>query len=121
MEKTNDNKMLEVFKHSAQLEKAYNEMSKEDLVNMMVFKDMMNEAFDAESTGMNLWCYVSDQTGLRYLTDEMPRKYFTIDDEDGIFITEGQVNIRVPKAMESMFPELNYGDEPVKISLSVTY
>ena len=35
-----------------------------------------------------------------------------------IRFTNGEVNIRVPKKMEAMFPEIKYGSEPMKVKVS---
>ena len=116
-------------------EKFYNEQSKEALVNMLLMKDMLDDAFDAENHEMQLWYYVGDDTGAKYLSNKMPKVYFILDDPlitvntddvpiakpKQVWITDGEVNIRVPKCMESMFPTLKYGDNPVKINMSIVF
>ena len=61
MEKTDDEKMIAAFKRSNELEKQLKEMSKETLINIMVFKELMEDTFEPKEHGMNLWCYVADE------------------------------------------------------------
>lgn len=120
--KNDDEKLLEVFKHSEELEKMYKEMDKETLINIMLFKDMMNEAFETENGDVRLWCFVSDQGGDKYLSNEHPKSYF-VDGRfgPGLLLSDGEVNIRIPKSMEPMFPDIKYGDEPVMVTLSISF
>ena len=121
MEKTDDEKMIAAFKRSNELEKQFNEMSKETLVNIMVFKELMDDAFEPEEHEMNLWCYVADESGVKYITNERPQQFLTKDSKTPIFLTDGDIQIRVPKAMECMFPDIKPGDEPVKVSRSISF
>ena len=86
---------------------------------------------EAATHSMELWYFVSDETGVKYLSDEKPKAYFTTSNQaeytkvgvirdipKTILLTDGEINIRVPKKMESMFPEIKYGDDPIKVTLS---
>ena len=119
MKKSNDAKVLEIVKDLDMKEKMYNEMSKKSLVNLLVMKDLLDDTFEPEGNDMNLWYYVSDWTGAKYLTNEQPKEYLIFNKT--IFMSDGEVNIRVPKCMEGMFPSINYGDEPVKVSITTAY
>ena len=122
MEKCDDERLKDVFIRMKQLEKQYDEMSREDLIGLLVLRQMADEAmFEGEGHKIKLWCYVADETGLKYLTNAMPTKYFTDSEPLGVFITDGDINIRVPAPMFGMFPDLKYGDEPMKVSLSVSF
>lgn len=119
MEKNNDAKVIEIMQDLEMKEKMYNEMSKETLVSILVMKDMLDETFEPEGNEMNLWCFVSDSSGVKYLTNEQPRK--CIYSGKTTYITDGEVNIRIPKCMEVLFPEIEYEDEPVKVNISTSY
>ena len=121
MGKNDDEKLIAAFKRSNELEKQLKEMSKETLVNIMVFKELMEDAFEPEEHGMNLWYYVADESGVKYITNERPQQFLTKDSKTPIFLTDGDIQMRVPKAMECMFPDIKPGDEPVKVSLSISY
>ena len=120
-------------------EKIYKEMPKDKLVDRLILCEMELAAEKEESANrMELWYFVSDETGAKYLSDEKPKAYFTTSGQpkntlpltfkvkDGvimdmpktILLTDGEINIRVPKKMESMFPEIKYGDDPIKVILS---
>ena len=79
MEKNDDEKLIAAFKRSNELEKQLKEMSKEALVNIMVFKELMEDAFEPEEHGMNLWYYVADESGVKYITNERPQQFLTKD------------------------------------------
>lgn len=119
MEKSDDAKVIEIMKDLEMKEKMYNEMSKETLVNILVMKDLLDEAFEPEGNEMNLWYFVSDWSGAKYITNEQPRKHILYGKT--VYMTDGEVNIRVPKCMEPLFPEIKYEDEPVKVSISTSY
>lgn len=130
MEKRDDEALKEIFKRSDELEKMYNEMSKESIVNMLVFRQMMDEAFDVdeENHEVELWFYVSDKTGAKYLSDAYPKKYTHVGggdwayvDAESYWISSGEVEIRVPTSLAGLFPDLKYGDEPVRVKLSVSF
>ena len=119
MEKSDETKVLEIVKDLEMKEKMYNEMSKETLVNLLVMKDLLDECFEPEEHDMNLWYYVSDWTGVKYLTNEQPQKHILFN--KAIYMSDGEVNIRVPKCMESLFPDIKYEDEPVKVKITAAY
>ena len=104
-------------------EKMYNEMSKEDLVKLLLFRDMFDLHLEPSDESVTLWCFVSDETGGKYLTDEKPQLLFIGDKSatNGLYLTEGEVNIRIPKCLESLFPDLKYGEDPVKVNLTISY
>ena len=128
MEKRDDEALKEIFKRSDELEKMYNEMPKESLVNMMVFKQMMDEAFDVdeENHSVTLWFYIADKTGSKYLSDRKPTEYVSIGggarkEGDRFWLSGGEVSIRVPYALSDLFPKIEFGDEPVRVKLSVSF
>lgn len=128
MEKRDDEALKEIFKRSDELEKMYNEMSKESLVNMLIFKQMMDEAFDVdeENHSTELWYYVADKTGVKYLSNERPTEYVSIGggarkEGDRFWVSDGEVSMRVPDALAGLFPKLEFGDGPVKVKLSVSF
>ena len=118
MEKSDDARVLEIVQDLSAKEKAYNEMTKESLVSMLVMRDMLDESFEPEGKSMKLWYFVSDWTESKYLTNELPKKYITHG--KAVYMTDGDVNIKVPATMEPLFPEIKYGDEPVKVRISLT-
>ena len=116
-------------------EDAYNEIPKDKLIDRLIMCEMELEARDNEATerSIELWYFVGDDTGAKFLTDEEPKPYFIdvnekLPDTLGketfavipkkVLLTDGEINIRVPKKMESMFPEIKYGGEPIKVKLS---
>ena len=128
MEKRDDEALKEIFKRSDELEKMYNEMSKESIVNMLVFRQMMDEAFDVdeENHSIELWYYVADKTGTRYLSNNEPTEYVSIGggarkEGDRFWVSDGDVQIRIPEQLAGLFPDKHYGDDPVKIKLSVSF
>ena len=120
MEK-NDEELIGLFKEMRELEKKYNEMPKETLVNILILREVMEDKFEPDGDKVNLWYYVADESGVSYLTNERPTPHLIRDEKTPIFLTNGDVQIRVPKALESMFPQLKPGDEPVKVSLSISF
>lgn len=119
-------------------EEAYNEMPKDKLVDRLILCEMELAAEKAESVNrMELWYFVSDETGAKYLSDKKPEMWLTAKENFGdeanvtpegfsyimetlqpVLVTDGEINIRVPKKMETMFPEIKYGDEPIKVRIS---
>lgn len=119
-------------------EEAYNEMPKDKLVDRLILCEMELAAEKAESVNrMELWYFVSDETGAKYLSDKKPEMWLTARENFGdeanvtpegfsyimetlqpVLVTDGEINIRVPKKMETMFPEIKYGDEPIKVRIS---
>lgn len=119
MDKSDEFKVSEIIKDLDEKEKMYNEMSKKTLVNILVMKDLLEEVFEPEENDMNLWYFVSDWTGAKYLTNEQPQKYIRYGKT--VYMTDGEVNIRVPKCMEPLFPDIKYEDEPIKVSITTAY
>ena len=111
---------------------AYSELPKDKLVDRLIMCEMELTAKEKETTGhmMELWYFVGDETGTKYLSDRQPKIYFTTkydnfgDDGDIMYVpqqvmmTDGEINIRVPKKMEAMFPEIKYGDNPIKVKVA---
>ena len=117
-----EKKIIEMFEHGKRAEEQYNEMTKDELINLLVCKDLMENSFEIFGNRANFWYYVGDETGAKYISDEFPKVCKTcLGKEDTFFMTDGEVNIRIPECMEDMFPELKYGDAPVKIELSINY
>ena len=133
-------------------EDAYNEMPKDKLITRLIMTEMELEGRDEETDkhSIELWYFVGDKTGTKYLSDEEPIRCYTchasnaetvvdalkalkrVDIDDSVvttetemrfvmpelvFMTDGEINIRVPKKMESMFPEIKYGDDPIKVKV----
>ena len=122
MEKTNDEKLLNLFQEVASLESKLNEMSKEELINLLVIK-FLNEYAPTEpdEKGIDLWYYIDPESGSKYITNECPEGYMTSSSEYPVFLTDGEINIRVPNMMEGIFPELNTESTPVKVHLTVSF
>ena len=120
MERTNEEKLMGTLNRLKRQEAAYNEMSKEELVKLLVFRDMMDENCCPEEREVTLWYFIADKSEAKYLSDEMPIKYFTPGDSDGIFVTDGEVNIRVPNMLEEILPEMKFGDEPTLVKITVS-
>lgn len=113
-------------------EDIYNELPKDKLVDRLIMCEMELAARDEEATAqtMELWYFVSDETGTKYLSNVKPKRFIAFGsgekDEDGFpkisgkvaLMTDGEVNIRVPLCMEKMFPEIKYGDDPVKVKVA---
>ena len=114
---------------------AYSELPKDKLIDRLIMCEMELTAREerAEEHIMELWYFVSDETGVKYLSDKEPKVYFTSkyedfgDDGDTMYVpqqvmmTDGEINIRVPKKMESMFPEIQKDEPPAKVRLSVSF
>lgn len=103
-------------------EKMYNSMSKESLVKLLLLRDTLDLQLTSNGNSTELWYYVADETGCKYITDKMPEQVF-IEDKSafaGLYITSGEVNIRIPRYLEHLFPEIEYGDGPVKINLTIS-
>lgn len=122
-EKIDDEAFERMLARWRNLEATYRDMPKDDLVNLLVFKDAMAEetSFCPDSGSAWLWLYVADETGLKYLSNERPKLHFSKDSPAPIYLTEGDVEIRVPKALEGIFPDMKPGDLPVRVKLNVGY
>ena len=103
-------------------EKAYAELPKDKLIDRLIMCEMELEGTkEAETVNfMELWYFVGDKSGVKYLSDEKPVSILVENDngQEVIRFTNGEVNIRVPKKMEAMFPEIKYGSEPMKVKVS---
>lgn len=124
--------ILEAISEMNLKEDFYNKMPKDKLVDRLILCEMELDAKnkEADEHSMELWYFVSDDTGAKYLTDEKPKVYLSFDpaEESGseiipirgskVWMTDGEVNIRVPVCMEKMFPEIKYGDEPIRVKVS---
>ena len=119
MEKSDEVKLAEMMSDLQEKEKIYNEMSKESLVNLLVLRDLLDNSFEPDDGRMNLWYFVSDWTGAKYLTEKEPRKYIRYG--KAVYMTDGEVNIRVPVVMEQVFPQIKYGDDPVKVCINLAF
>ena len=116
------NRMLEFFDEARESEKIYGEMTKEELINLLICNDFLKNSLEMFENKIDLWYYVGDGTGAKYISDEAPKMCMTcLDKKDMFLMSDGEVNIRIPDCMEGMFPELKYGDAPVKIELSINY
>ena len=135
MEKNNERASADIMKMVNEFkakEKIYNELPKDKLVDRLIMCEMELSARDEEGTAhmMELWYFVGDETGAKYLSDKKPEIYFIAkyedfgDDGDTMYVpqqilmTDGEINIRVPKKMEAMFPEIRYGDDPIKVKVA---
>jgi hypothetical protein len=127
MEKDNKKdfgKILEAMSEINLKEDLYDKMPKDKLINRLIMCEMELGARskEAEEHSMELWYFVSDETGVKYLTNEKPKEYLTFDSGKEkwltIWLTDGEVNIKVPNCMEKMFPEIKYGDKPIKVKVS---
>ena len=119
MDKTDEEKLEGIMLDMKQREKFYNGMTKEELVNLLLMRDMLEDSFEPDVEETKLWYFTSDWTETKYLTNERPTKHIAYGKE--IWTTDGEINIRVPACMETILPEIKYGDEPVKIRLSVSF
>lgn len=122
----------QIMKEWENKEKMYNELPKDKLVDRLILCEMELSARYEEGTAhmMELWYFVGDETGAKYLSDKKPEIYFIAkyedfgDDGDTMYVpqqilmTDGEINIRVPKKMEEMFPEIRYGDDPIKVKVA---
>ena len=138
MEKSNERGPVDIMKMVNEFKlkmDAYSELPKDKLIDRLIMCEMELTAREerAEEHIMELWYFVSDETGVKYLSDKEPKVYFTAkyedfgDDGDTMYVpqqvmmTDGEINIRVPKKMESMFPEIQKNEPPIKVRLSVSF
>ena len=113
-----DNEVKELFKEMRELKTKYDALSKEELVAKIVYDEMVDFYEENEIT---LWCYVSDATGAKYLSNEKPVKHKFEGDSEFFLLSDGSINMRVPNEMLDMVPNLKYGDSPVAVKLSVSF
>lgn len=125
-------KFLEAISEMSLKEDLYDKIPKDKLIDRLIWCEMELDARnkEADEHSMELWYFVSDETGAKYLTDEKPKDSVMFSpgemDESGIvhtggsrvWFTDGEINIRVPVCMEKMFPEIKYGDEPIKVKVA---
>lgn len=119
MDKNDEAKIIEMMERLNEKEKMYSEMDSKTLAKMLTLNEMFEEAFDPEEKKMNLWYYVSDWTDAKYLTNEKPTRYIVFN--RAVYMSDGEVNIRVPKCMEPLFPQIKYEDEPVIVSITTSF
>lgn len=115
------NEIVEMMNEIKQVEKTYNEMSKEELVELLVTKHISEMCFEPKNHETDLWYFSDQETGSKYLTNEFPYICFSGSSKYPIRLTKGEVNIRIPKIMESMFPDLGEYGTPTKVHLSVSF
>ena len=138
MEKSNERGPVDIMKMVNEFKlkmDAYSELPKDKLIDRLIMCEIELNAREEETKEhmMELWYFVSDETGVKYLSDKEPKAYFTAkyedfgDDGDTMYVpqqvmmTDGEINIRVPKKMESMFPEIQKDESPIKVHLSVSF
>ncbi len=103
-------------------EKMLKKMTKEQLVDILIIKLLADNApFEPTGNTMSLWYFKDPETGAKYLSNVRPKKYINEASGQPFLLSEGEVNIRIPKIMESMFPELECTDLPLKINLAVLF
>ena len=114
--------ITKTLREASDYEKMLKKMTKEQLVDILVIKLLADNApFEPAGERMSLWYFKDPETGAKYLSNERPKKYVNEASGQPFLLSEGEVNIRIPKIMESMFPELEYADVPLKIDLAVSF
>lgn len=123
MDKTDEEKLKEMFEQISNLEMRLREMDKEELINLLVTKFLIEYApFEPnDKNEMDLWCYTDAETGLKYITNEFPKVYKVLSSMYPVLVSEGDVNIRVPNTMAPMFPDTKPDEPPKKIHLTVSF
>lgn len=122
MEKSNDDKLLEMFHEVSELEKRLNEMSREELISLLITRFLGEFApFEPDKKEIDLWYYMDAETGTKYISNEFPKAFLTSSSKYPVFLSEGEINIRVPNMMESMFPEIQKDEPPTKVHLTVSF
>jgi hypothetical protein len=123
MDKTDGEKLMEMFKQISNLETRLREMDKEELINLLVTKFLIEYAplEPNDKNEMDLWCYTDSETGLKYITNEFPKEYYVDSSEYPIFFGDGEVNLRIPDLMAPMFPDMKPDEPPKKIHLTVAF
>lgn len=122
-------------------EQAYKDLPKDKLIDRLIMCEMEIDELYKESLRKNegeaLWYYVGDKTGAKYISDQKPEHYYYCDsvklysakqdykieqsDIEEMYVSNGEVNIRIPNGMEKMFPALKYGDAPIKIRMDISF
>ena len=74
MDKTDEDKLMEMFEQVTVLENRLREMDKEELINLLIGKFVVEYApFEPNDMNeMDLWCYTDAETGLKFITNEFP-------------------------------------------------
>ena len=123
MEKTDEKRLLDFFKEASMLKARLEEMSKEELINLLVAQFLVEYAplEPNDKNEMDLWCYTDAETGVKYISDESPRVYNVLSSIYPVLVSEGEVNIRVPNKMASMFPDMKPNEYPKKIHMTVSF
>ena len=123
MDKTDGEKLKEMFEQISNLEMRLREMDKEELINLLVTKFLIEYAplEPNDKNEMDLWCYTDAETGLKYITNEFPKVYKVLSSMYPVLVSEGEVNIRVPNTMAPMFPDMKPDEPPKKIHLTVAF
>lgn len=112
----------QIMKEWENKEKMYIELPKDKLVDRLILCEMELASEKAEPVNMmELWYFVSDETGVKYLSDKRPEECGTPDSGAKVYLTDGEVNIRVPRSLERLFPGLEYGDAPLRVRMSVSF
>ena len=123
MDKTDEDKLMEMFEQVTVLENRLREMDNEELINLLIGKFVVEYApFEPnDKNEMDLWCYTDAETGLKYITNEFPKAYMVLSSMYPVLVSEGEVNIRVPNTMASMFPDTKPDEPPKKVHLTVSF
>lgn len=123
MEKTDEKRLLDFFKEASILKARLEEMSKEELINLLVAQFLVEYAplEPNDKNEMDLWCYTDVETGVKYISDESPKVYNVLSSIYPMLVSEGEVNIRVPNKMASMFPDMKPNEYPKKVHLTVSF
>ena len=123
MDKTDEEKLKEMFEQLSTLEARLREMNKDELINLLITKFMIEYApFEPnDKNEMDLWCYTDAETGLKYITNEFPKVYKVLSSMYPVLVSERDVNIRVPNTMAPMFPDMKPDEPPKKVHLTVSF
>ena len=111
----NEGNLMEMFDEIELRKNKYENLSKDSLLDRLVMTEMLLSELKNPDKNIELWYYVSSNDECKYLTDEKPKVYFSASQET--LYSDGEINIRVPKCMERMFPDIKYGDEPIRVTL----
>jgi hypothetical protein len=121
MNNTDENKLMSIFKEASEIEEQLEKMDKKELINLLVIKHLDDTGpLVPYENKIELWYYMDPETGTKYLTNELPKTYSSSSSKYPIILSDGEVNLRVPKIMEKMFPMPNAEGNPVKVCLSVS-
>lgn len=122
MNNTDENKLMGIFKEASEIEEQLEKMDKKDLINLLVIKHLDDTGpLVPYENKIELWYYMDPETGAKYLSNELPKTYSSSSSKYPIILSDGEVNLRVPKIMEKMFPTPNAEGNPMKVCLSVSW